>query len=818
MKLLDSSVALGIVRLLTIFFLAATLLQVPSQYVHAANSILYASPSGATNGSCNSWANACRLHYALSIATAMDEIWVMQGTYKPTTSTDRTISFILKDAVALYGGFTGTETLRSQRETSPNFTILSGEIGSLDVTDNSYHVVIGSGVSNSTILDGFTITAGNANDGSLPGGNSGGGLYIDNGDPVISNSIFQENFVGTGATWYGEYHGGAIYVQNGSPSFEYIRIIENSASQAAGSPYYVSNGGGMYILGGNINFNDVLFSDNSTGYGGGIYCHDSTISMNNVNFNENIAVLYGGGLYNEGCSITINEGIFYKNVSFSGGAVFNEGDINLNNIIFDENKAINYGGGGMVSTGGNVSINQVVFKNNWAHDLGGGFQNAGGNAILNSVTFSNNSAVYGGGFFNGNFSDPNDQSHQLLINVTFSNNQASYTGGAIENRTSNLNLTNITFNNNIAGYAGGAIYNLASNGIGIKNSILWGNFPQEISGNSLIKSEDNIVSGGCPSGATCTNTLTASPKLGPLTDNGGFTQTMSLEAGSSAIDAGGINSICAATDQRNVARPQGGGCDIGAYEKLNDNLVNSVLPTSRSIQSGNLATIFHTLINAGSTTAQNVNLSMGNQPSGTFEYQQTDCSSNSVIGPMNPVLDIQPGGMICYILLFTPSTPFDATNVQIRAEVNSMPVTPIYEGINTWLLRSTSLPGPDIIAQTTTADFHQATCSGASAFAVALSNVGAAAPTGDIIALANTGSSSLPVEINILETDPVTGAVIGGHVLSNFTAGDQRTVGVFVTFNGCIPFDPALNRIFIEFRDASNSIVGSTSTAVSTNR
>ena len=246
-------------------------------------------------------------------------------------------------------------------------------------------------------------------------------------------------------------------------------------------------------------------------------------------------------------------------------------------------------------------------------------------------------------------------------------------------------------------------------------------------------------------------------------------------------------------------------------------LVNSILPTSRSIQVGTLATVFHTVINAGANPAIGVTLSMASAPAGTFAYQQTDCATNAVLGSVNPSLDLAPGGVLCYVLSFTPSATFSATSVHIRAQASNAPSTTLLTGINTWLLRSTSVAGPDIIALTTTTDFHQIACSGANAFAVALSNVGAAA-TGDITAVANTGSTTLPLSISISETDPATGAVIGDHILQTVGAGENRTVAVFVTFNGCIAFDPAANRIFIEFRDASNNVVGSTSTAVSTGR
>lgn len=160
---------------------------------------------------------------------------------------------------------------------------------------------------------------------------------------------------------------------------------------------------------------------------------------------------------------------------------------------------------------------------------------------------------------------------------------------------------------------------------------------------------------------------------------------------------------------------------------------------------------------------------------------------------------------------------FPATQVHIQAQASNASATSLLAGINTWLLRSIVSAGPDIIALTTTTDFHQVACSGTNFFAVAMSNVGANA-TGDITVSANTGSASLPLSISIEETNPGTGVIIGDHVLQNVLAGQNRTVLVTVTFNGCISFDPALNRIFIEFRDASNNIVGSTSTAVSTNR
>lgn len=155
-------------RMFSVLFIVAMLVGVVAfPYSARAAGILYVTPSGA--GNCASWANACRCETALTTAVSGDEIWVAAGTYKPTTNTDRAVSFVLKNGVAVYGGFPGTETLRTQRNFSANVTILSGDIDNNDsqtpiITNlttvtgnatNSYNVVIGSGTNNTAILDGF---------------------------------------------------------------------------------------------------------------------------------------------------------------------------------------------------------------------------------------------------------------------------------------------------------------------------------------------------------------------------------------------------------------------------------------------------------------------------------------------------------------------------------------------------------------------------------------------------------------------------------------------------------------------------------------
>ncbi len=161
-----------------IFAASALLCAVTTATTLAAVIYVNAAAAGANNGS--SWANAyTSLQTALGAANASDELWVRAGTYKPTATADRTVSFAMKNAVGIYGGFNGTETLRSQRNSVANVTILSGDIGTAGVSnDNSLHVVTaGATVTDSGVLDGFTISGGQADGAPAASNDRGAGIW-----------------------------------------------------------------------------------------------------------------------------------------------------------------------------------------------------------------------------------------------------------------------------------------------------------------------------------------------------------------------------------------------------------------------------------------------------------------------------------------------------------------------------------------------------------------------------------------------------------------------------------------------------------------
>lgn len=207
-----------------------------------AQTVIYVKKGATGAGNGTSWANAYpELSTALTAATSISgnkEIWVAQGEYKPTATTDRTKSFSLSSAIFMYGGFAGTELSKDARNWNINRTVLSGDLGrQFDIADNSYHVVRANGP---VTLDGFVIKYGNANGEQQ---SLGGGVFMENlegGYPRFSNLIFQDNHAVAGSAMYvqnGASTGVAAYVSN-------CNFIGNQ-SQYYGTAFIVGSAAGI---------------------------------------------------------------------------------------------------------------------------------------------------------------------------------------------------------------------------------------------------------------------------------------------------------------------------------------------------------------------------------------------------------------------------------------------------------------------------------------------------------------------------------------------------------------------------------------------
>jgi hypothetical protein len=234
---------------------------------HSAHATRYHVNGAATGaGTGLTWSNAFTdLQEALSIVIPGDEIWVAAGQYRPTSGTNRTVSFVLRNGVDIYGGFAGTETLLEQRDILNNPTTLNGNIGELGLaTDNSHSVVTANNISTSIVLDGFRIMNGYNTNGS-----HGGGMRVTNsltGEVLVRNCRFLSH--------YSANYGGAIYLAAANLRMENCEFL-NSSSSNGGAIHNGNNNGGYS----NLVLRDCVFKGNTANSGA---CLDNTIRYETI--------------------------------------------------------------------------------------------------------------------------------------------------------------------------------------------------------------------------------------------------------------------------------------------------------------------------------------------------------------------------------------------------------------------------------------------------------------------------------------------------------------------------------------------------------
>lgn len=300
-----------------------------------------ADATGANSGL--TWTDAFRdLQEAITWAEysrVVDEIWVSEGTYKPAApGGDRTTSFRLITGTAIYGGFSGTELSRDQRDPALHATILSGDLNGDDLTtgngaENSYHVVTGDQTA-SAILDGFLIVGGNA-DGTSPSepfSGQGGGLLLRDGDATIANCRFEGNRA--------YYFGAALYGFNAFATFR--DCVFNGNEHTA---VLLSNGGAF--------LDNCLFEANRGTVGGALQVWTGSVTVKRCVFRRNFSMNSypgggGGGAFRSlGSQLTVETCVFSGNESANeGGAVeVFGGSARFTDCTFLGNEAANRGGG-----------------------------------------------------------------------------------------------------------------------------------------------------------------------------------------------------------------------------------------------------------------------------------------------------------------------------------------------------------------------------------------------------------------------------------------------------------------------------------------
>jgi hypothetical protein len=414
--------------------------------------------------------------------------------------------------------------------TLDSFTIQKGTAGSGS----------GGGISNAgtlTLNDSHVVlntTARSAACGT-PGVEEGGGMY-NTGTLSLNNSTVEGNT--------GECGGGIFNEKGGMATLSNSTVANNTAIEGGG----IENFGTMTL-------SNSTVANNTGGFGGGIE-NSGTMTMTNSTVAHNTAT-QGGGIFIALNTLTMtNSTVAHNSATQQGGGIFNQGTLTMTNSTVAHNSAGEEGGGientvvpTLTVIPSTLTLTNSTVANNLAGTNGGGIENEG----INTLT---------------------------LTNSTVANNSATQSGGGIANYAGMLTLTNSTVANNSATQGGDGILNDFYGTVTSSGSLLADNPAGKA--NNCVNSLGTISDGGynlengtdCGFSAANHSLTNTDPQLDPsgLLDNGGPTQTIALQAGSPAIDAGPPAASCPTTDQRGVSRLDNGeaNCDIGAYESSYD--------------------------------------------------------------------------------------------------------------------------------------------------------------------------------------------------------------------------------------------------------
>ncbi len=225
------------ILLLISFCIATTFAKAQTVYVNA---------TAGGNNDGTTWFDAYTDLQTAITNTSSGEIWVATGVYYPGSSGTNAATFTLKNNVGIYGGFIGNETVIGDRDPMANTTTLSGDLDQSGTknSNDAYHVVSSGETNSSAILDGFTITGGNATGGGI--NSVGGGMLCDGNasvsvNPTVVNCTFSDNSAAG--------NGGGVFIicdQTGghstAPKFLICKFYGNNSLSFGGGAYIYATG------------------------------------------------------------------------------------------------------------------------------------------------------------------------------------------------------------------------------------------------------------------------------------------------------------------------------------------------------------------------------------------------------------------------------------------------------------------------------------------------------------------------------------------------------------------------------------------------
>ena len=529
------------------------------------------------------------------------EIWVQGGHYNLSGK------LIIDKELSLYGGFSGTESTRSQRDWSANETLVDGGNANVcfDIRTNG-------------TVDGFTVQKGRPQK-YVPGG----GFSLRDGIITIANCRITDNEARLQGSAIGTEYGSsvdAIMIRNcvitGNSGYDTTVIystadrvlVEGSqirdnlpgSSLAPGGAIRCDNGATSLIV------RDSLISGHTgVKMGGGIAAEDvATITIENSIIRENTADSNrgGGGIHitSSGVesSVTILDSVLSGNAAPEGGGIwFNGGDVEIRNCTISGNRASGTdGAGALLVASGDLLLENTVVTENEAPGRGAGLALFAetGTITLDAVQLAaNHGATEGGG------------AHLFADRITMTNclvadNSAASRGGGIyvSQQYSGIEVTGCTIANNLltGSGLGAGIYVRQGGGHTFYNSIARGNRDSgsprdglQLYGSVLTTVEySNVEDSWFGSRPTCIN---ADPKFadadGPDNDAATWQDNdYRLYETSPSVDAGDSTDPRAPGDDlEGNFRPQDGNQDglsrhnMGCYESVMEVPLSSISGT-----------------------------------------------------------------------------------------------------------------------------------------------------------------------------------------------------------------------------------------------
>ncbi|NTU80727.1 MAG: hypothetical protein HGA45_15350 [Chloroflexales bacterium] len=507
-----------------------------------------------------------------------------------------------------------------------------------------------------------------------------------------------------------EANGGAIRSVFGAaqPQFKPALVIEHVilkdnnvalTSVPAGRDAYDFGGGAIYSQGGSVIVRDSQFLDNdaANAAGGAIHTLQSDLTIADSTFTNNTAIgatardSLGGaisidGLGGEGGLFRVERSTFTNNWAYnSGGAIYvnmyeNSSGAQIVDSSFVGNAVIGGAraqggaiGGGGTSIGGatgnpTITISGSLFTDNSARRTvgaeGNTTEDGSGGALafpqrarlaITSSSFEGNTAF--GSSYNANGGAlyvVNNSDQFVIIGSTFANNYAGWVGGAISNSQISGQpggrVSSSVFANNTAGgianFQQHCSSELAHDGRSLQ-------YPPRLTNASYYNDVTCFAGKSAPSQTS--DPQFRDPRLAPLADNGGPTRTMAITGESPAFNGGDPTGWgCAATDQRGVARPQAGVCDLGAFE-----LIAALSVTSRLIKVGATERTL-TILGYGFTNASVAQADGADRPT-------TYVSSTTLRGDLTAADVAAPGTLT--ITVRGPGSALEAASVSVVSQL-----------------------------------------------------------------------------------------------------------------------------------------------------